>query len=105
MILSNVPDSIIPASSDSAVDINRLKVERGREMQIFTYWFKIGDSFTPNYWKQQALIAYKSLLGLPASSALIRISSNVKNDNDTEAIGRIKKFGRLIIPHLKQYLP
>jgi len=104
-ILSNVRDSILSANEELKVDVHRLKVEKGRVAQIFTYWFKVGNSFTSNYWKQQALIAYKSLLGQPSSSALIRISSTVNNGNDEAAIQLIKKFGRLIIPHLQQYLP
>jgi len=104
-ILSNVPDSIQSDSEDLSVDVHRLKIERGRVIQIFAYWFKVGDSFTSSYWKQQSLIAYKSFLGQPASSALIRISSTVKDNNDANATKLIKKFGKLIIPHLKLYLP
>jgi len=88
-----------------SIDVRRLKIEKGRIMQIFAYWFKVGDSFTSNYWKQQGLIAFKSLLGQPASSALIRISSTVKDNNDADATQLIKKFGKLIVPHLKLYLP
>jgi len=104
-ILSSVPDAIPSGSKDLSIDVRRLKIARGRTMQIFAYWFKVGDSFTSNYWKQQGLIAFKSLLGQPASSALIRISSTVKNNNDANATMLIKKFGKLIIPHLKLYLP
>lgn len=104
-ILSKVPDLILSESKDLSIDVRRLKIERGRVIQIFAYWFKVGDSFTSNYWKQQCLIAVKSFLGQPASSALIRISSTVKNNNDANATQRIKKFGALIIPHLKSYLP
>jgi len=104
-ILSSVSDSIPSDSQDLSIDVRRLKIERGRIIQIFAYWFKVGDSFTSSYWRQQGLIALKSLLGQPASSALIRISSTVKNDNDADATLRIKKFGKLIIPHLKFYLP
>lgn len=104
-ILSKVSDSIPSESQDLSIDIRRLKIERGRVTQIFAYWFKVGDSFTASYWKQQILIAVKSFLGKPASSALIRISSTVKNNNDDDATGLIKKFGKLIIPHLELYLP
>jgi len=104
-ILSSVSDSIPSDSQDLSIDVRRLKIERGRIIQIFAYWFKVGDSFTSNYWKQQSLIAFKSFLGQPASSALIRISSTVKNNSDANATILIKKFGKLIIPHLKTYLP
>jgi len=104
-ILSSVSDSIPSESDDGAIEVRRLKIERGRVMEIFAYWFKVGDSFTSSYWKQQGMIAFKSLLGQPASSALIRISSTVNNNNNDDATRRIKKFGQLIIPHLKLYLP
>jgi len=104
-ILTSAQDSISSASSDLKINMRRLKIERGNITQIFAYWFKVEDSFTSNYWKQQALIAYKSILGQPASSALIRISSTVHNGDDDAAIQLIQKFGQLIIPHLQQYLP
>ncbi len=99
-----VEDSIVlPEGLD--VSTRRLKVEKGRTAQIFTYWFKVGDSFTSNYWRQQGRIAFNSISGQPASSALIRISSTVKAGDDEGAITRIKEFGRLIIPQLQHYLP
>ena len=104
-ILSRDLDTVPSGAESPSIDVHRLKVERGRVMQIFAYWFKVGDSFTSSYWKQQGLIAYKSLLGQPASSALIRVSSTVKNNNDANATELIKKFGALIIPQIKLYLP
>ena len=104
-ILDNVHDSFTSVSGDEKIEVNRLTVEKGSITQIFVYWFKVGDTFTSNYWVQQSLIAMKSFLGAPASSALIRISATVKNDNGSEATELIKGFGRLIVPHLHQYLP
>jgi EpsI family protein len=104
-ILDSVHDRFDSASGNEAIDVNRLTVANGMVSQIFVYWFKVGDSFTSNYWLQQGLIALKSLLGSSASSALIRISVTVKNDDPNEAIRVIKGFGRLIVPHLRQYLP
>ena len=104
-ILNSVHDSFVSVSGNDEVKVNRLTVERGGIEQIFAYWFKVGDSFTSNYWMQQGLIAVKSLLGRPASSALIRISATVINENDERATDLIKMFGQLVVPHLHQYLP
>ncbi|MBN1870055.1 MAG: EpsI family protein [Candidatus Omnitrophica bacterium] len=104
-ILNNVHDSFVSAAGGEEIQVNRLRVERGGAEQIFVYWFKVGDSFTSNYWVQQGQIALRSFLGRPASSALIRISSTVKNGKETEATEVIKKFGRLIVSHLLKYLP
>ena len=106
-ILSNVHDSF---SADSSalkdIKVNRVTVEQGRERQIFFYWFKVGDAFTPNYWKQQGLIALKSFLGQPASSALIRISISArKEEDDANATQKLKDFGRMILPYLQKHLP
>ena len=103
-ILDSVRDRI-EAADDGSVPVNRLTVERGETTQIFVYWFKVGDTFTSNYWAQQGLIALKSLQGYPASSALIRISATVHNEQSDEAVGLIKKFGRLVVPDLNKYLP
>ena len=106
-ILSNVHDSF---SADSSalkdIKVNRVTVEQGRERQIFFYWFKVGDAFTPNYWKQQGLIALKSFRDQPSSSALIRISTPARNERDDEnATRRLKDFGRIILPHIYKHLP
>ena len=105
-ILSNVHDSFSTDSSPDDIKVNRVTVEQGRERQIFFYWFKVGDAFTPNYWKQQGLIALKSFLGQPSSSALIRISTPARNERDDEnATRELKDFGRIILPYLQKHLP
>lgn len=105
-ILSNVHDSFNVAAPLNEINVNRVAVEQGRDRQVFFYWFKVGDAFTSNYWKQQGLIALKSFLGQPSSSALIRISTDSKNERDDDgAAGRLKDFGRIILPYIQKHLP
>lgn len=105
-ILSNVHDSFDPEGENLKINVNRLTLELGKERQVLFYWFKVGDTFTSNYWKQQGLIALKSLLGKPSSSALIRIStSSLKEEDDETAANNLKDFGRIIFPELKKHLP
>ncbi len=104
-ILSSVHDSFDSDSRDVRVITNRITIEQGKGRQIMFYWFKVGDTFTPNYWKQQCLIAVKSFLGQPSSSALIRISTDIEKDGEDAAIQRMKKFGQLILPLLDRHLP
>ena len=105
-IVNNVHDSFSTGSSLGEIKVNRVTVEQGRERQIFFYWFKVGDTFTPNYWKQQGLIALKSFLGQPSSSALIRISISArKEEDDANSTQKLKDFGRMILPYLQKHLP
>ena len=104
-ILSSVHDSFPSRQPGGKMNVNCLTVEKGNVDQVFFYWFKVGDSFTPNYWKQQGLIAIKSFLGQPSSSALIRISADIKGNDADTAIAHLKEFGQLIEPYLSQHLP
>jgi EpsI family protein len=103
-ILSN--ESVqIPLSPAKLIEVNRLFVEQGGDQQIMYYWFKVGDTYTANYWKQQILIVLKTLLGKPASSALIRISVPVDIGGQPKAIETANEFVQVIAPHLLEYLP
>lgn len=104
-ILDSKHDSILLTDQDLEIKTNQLIVEKGGTKQVLFYWFKVGNSFTPNYWAQQGLIALKTFLRQPASSALIRISVTVHDNDLAKAAQQIKAFGQLIIPHLYTYLP
>ncbi|MCD4781940.1 MAG: EpsI family protein [Candidatus Omnitrophica bacterium] len=98
-------DLIQYSNQDKPLQVYRVVSENGPRQEIFYYWFKVGDTFTPSYWKQQVLIAWKSFVGEVASSALIRISTGVNNNDHKAADQLIKEFGREIVPHLGQHLP
>ena len=84
--------------------LNRVTIDDDSYQQIMYYWFKIGTSHTPSYWKQQFLIGLKTLLRRPASSAMIRVTSVIA-DNDEAATARIMDdFVRTIMPVVPKYL-
>lgn len=104
-VTSNTPAKFDVPSENMVVQTNKLRLSHRDASQVAYYWFKVGDSFTPSYWKQQGLIAFKTLIGKPASSALIRISTTVHDSDENEAEGTAKAFGQDVIPLLKTYLP
>jgi len=103
--VGNIPYTFKIDSTGQEITARRALVERGLHQQVMYYWFKVGDSFTSSYWKQQGLIALKTLLGQPASSALIRLTSNVVDENEKEAAKQIETFASQIMPLLPKYLP
>ncbi len=82
-----------------------LLFEQGNRKDVVFYWFKVGNFYTDNYLYQQIQIAIKSLLGQPASSALIRLSAVTLDNNIAKAESDIKEFAGLIMPYLDEYLP
>jgi len=95
----------IPLNSKVSIKVNRLFVEQGNTQQMMYYWFKVGDTFTSNYWKQQLLIVWKTLLGKPASSALIRVSVAIDAAGTHKTDETINEFVQLVTPYLWDYLP
>ena len=104
-IVDNSHDAIQIDSENLKIHANRLLLELKGAKQFTFYWFKVGDTFTSNYWKQQMLIAVKTILGQPHSSALIRISTDVQGNNESQAISQVKNFTRLMINDVLKYLP
>lgn len=104
-ILSNEPTYMPIDSQGRIIKVNRLFVEQGGTQQVMYYWFKVGDTYTANYWKQQLLIVWKTLLGQPASSALLRISVTLDSEGPSGAIETLNEFSPLISPFFLQYLP
>lgn len=104
-ILSNEPAYIPINSKGESIKVNRLFVEQGGIQQVMYYWFKVGDTYTANYWKQQLLIVWKTLVGQPASSALLRISVTVDPSGPPRAIETLNEFSPLISPFFLKYLP
>lgn len=88
------------------IEANRFASEQGNYDQMTYYWFKVGTSFTASYSQQQILIALKTLLFQPSSSAMIRLSTAVADEKDTaRADATAAKFAKEILPLVKQYLP
>ncbi|MBP9853832.1 MAG: EpsI family protein [Candidatus Omnitrophica bacterium] len=103
-VASNEIDNISVPNSNLIIPAHKLGLEYHQYKQIAYYWFKVGESFTPSYFKQQIMIAANNFFGKPKSSALIRVSATVSKD-EASVVSDIKEFSTLIIPYIFQYLP
>jgi len=97
-------DTII-ASSNSSFKVNWLILDNNENQQLAYYWYKVGDVYTHSYWKEQALSALNNLSGKKTGNALIRISTDIVNGHQTQAINLLNEFACLIIPQLFKHLP
>lgn len=104
-ITENVHDPIFVGYKNLTIPTNRLKLMRKKFEHIAYYWFKVGDSFTSNYWEQQLLIALNALMGQSKGSALIRVSADINSADQQEAIRNVKTFVNLVTPALFKHLP
>jgi EpsI family protein len=104
-ITEDVHDTIPVKYKNLTIQANRLRLVKGNFTQFAYYWFKVGEHFTSNYWKEQVLIAFYTLLGRQPSSALVRVSADVVDNDVKKTITNMKNFINLIAPELFLYLP
>jgi len=103
-VVDNQHDALFNPLDERLVQTNKLLLEYGDTQQVAHYWFKVGNEYTSNYWKQQFLIVYKTLLAQNSSSALIRISATVQDGNQKAAEDDLKAFAWLILPIIPNHL-
>lgn len=93
------------SAGSETIEAKRLVLEANHASEISCYWFKIGNSFTASYWKQQVISAINALCGKKTGSALIRVSTPVIQGKQAQADQLLSQFVSSILPLLTQYLP
>lgn len=83
----------------------KLLMERGGFRQMVLYWFKAGSLNTDRYVKQQLKVVFDLLRGEKTSSALIRITTEVKNNDNKAALDLLKQFVLKVEKLLPKYVP
>lgn len=105
-IVSKFPEKVsTEAVPEGSITANRLLIDYPNYQQIMYYWFKVGNSYTASYWAGQAMIALKNMTGQASSSALIRLTTTVENDDQERSVDMIRGFAREIVPLINQYIP
>ncbi len=82
---------------------NRLLIQKENHKQVVLYWYKAGNRYTPNYYKQQFNIITQQIMGMKIKSALIRFSIQFDDDND-RSVEYLKEFIRDIQPSIDEEL-
>lgn len=95
--------SVIPITN--SLKANKFTVENKDSRQLVVYWFKSNELNTYSYLKQQIKSVVGRMLGKQASGAMIRVSTEIKNNNQAEALKVIKGFCEEIWPLLTKYVP
>ena len=83
----------------------KMIVEGKDYRQMVVYTFKAGDTYTAQYTKQQWKVVIDHLFGKRTAGALIRFSTNIKDDNQQTALRLIKSFCSEIEPLLAKHMP
>lgn len=94
-----------PLQLTGTIKANKLLVEDANSRSIVAYWFKAGSLNTEQYLKQQLKTVLDRVRGKRTSSALIRLSTDIKNNDQEAALKLIKSFAEQIGPLLTQYVP
>jgi EpsI family protein len=108
MCLQGDGGTIVDKSSvsiDDSFSAVKMLLEKKFSRELVVYWFRIAGINTSNLLKQQFKMALNQIRGKRTSIALVRVITNIENNNDAEALNRIKSFCSLLIPLLPEYVP
>ena len=97
----------VPLSQDDTREmVMRELITAGRSgnaVNLFIY--KCGDSYTPSFFVQQAVIIWNGVLNRNASGALIRFTVPVVNGRTEEAQAFALKLAKQMLPEINEKLP
>ena len=90
---------------NTSLDINRIVLQKGEREQVILYLYKAGDRLTPNYYNQQLNIIVNGMINRNVSSALIRVSCSVENDDVEGATALAKGIFQEAINNVLNKIP
>jgi EpsI family protein len=88
-----------------SIRATKMIVEKADTRELVVYWFKAGNLQTDKYLKQQLKIVTDRMFGRRTSGALIRLSMEIKDGKQEEALALVKEFVREIETLLQRYVP
>lgn len=86
------------------VPVNKLLVEKSGMKDLHLYWFIAGNEFFQSYIGQRLKLISSYLIRSPQSGGQIRISTDIINNNERQAIQRIESFLTEMMPYLGKLL-
>ena len=87
------------------IQANKMVIEQSGGQQLVVYWYRAGAFNTPQYFDQQLNAAIARLLGRKTSSAMVRISVDLKEGENSSAVKMMREFAAEIEPLLPKYVP
>lgn len=94
-----------PIQITNAIRGNKLLVENRDSRDLIVYWFKAGNLHTDKYLTQQLKTVTDRIFGKRTSGALIRLSTDIKDNNETASFNLIQSFCNQLEPLLSKYIP
>lgn len=95
-----------PFQINRSIKATKMLVERGDFQQLVIYWYKAGNLNTDKYMEQQIKVVAGRIFGKRTSGALIRLSTDLKdNIDEKKALSMIESFCAQIEPLLAKYVP
>jgi len=94
----------IPGDSPEKIKVIKLVIKKGSFKQIALYWFQSRGRIISSEYMQKVYLVTDAITRHRTDGSFVRLIAPVgKNEADTLKL--MKKFTRLLMPYLKEYLP
>lgn len=88
-----------------SIKATKIILEKNTSRDLVAYWYKVGNLNTNIFLKQQLTMSINKLFGKKTSIALIRVLTEMENNNEEVSLDKLKGFCKLIEPVLERYVP
>lgn len=97
----------VDAPGGSAIDVNRVLIQKGDERQVALYWYQGRGRSVANEYVSKAFLVWDAATRHRTDGALVRVISPIRASEGSGAIAdeRTRRFVQLMYPHLGEYLP
>ncbi|MFH1459041.1 MAG: exosortase C-terminal domain/associated protein EpsI [Candidatus Omnitrophota bacterium] len=92
--------TFLKLSNNVKLSVNKLITGSQDKKQVYLYWFLAGNQFVDSYITQRVKLIASYLMRKPLSGGQIRISTDIIEANETEALQRINAFISECLPLL-----
>lgn len=86
-------------------DLTEILITKNYNKQLIYYWYKAGDDFTSSMAKHQFNMALNQIMLRRIRGALIRLSTDITEENREKAEARLNEFAASVVPLIKKNLP
>jgi len=89
----------------NTIRATKLILEKEASRELVIYWYKAGQLNTNSYLKQQLKTVIDHMFRKRTSGALIRLSTELKDNNQDKALTLLQSFCKQIEPLIEKYAP
>jgi len=105
IIGTSLEELIIPNHNPEKIRLIKLLLQKGAQRQVVLYWFQSRGRFIASEYMQKIYLVIDSIVKHRTDGSFVRLIAPVVGGNEEKTVKDLKRFAKLLIPVLQEYIP